>query len=142
VRRRYEARPALVQGRAFGLGLLGVVLAALLALVWMGGELYDISLIMTLVVFLPPVTYFPLLGLLGGWDRHGLEQFALAADGAGLAYALYYPAYRLSASLCRVSPLFGRYPIPHAEASAEAAELDQLRLERTYAVAPLPGGGG
>ncbi len=140
-RRRFEARPALMQGRAFGLGLLGVSLAALLVLVWMGGELYYVSLIMTLVVFLPAVIYFPLLGLLGGWDRHGLEQFALAADGAGLAYALYYPAYRLSAWLCWVSPLFDRYPIPHAEARAEAAELDQLRLERTYTAPPAPADG-
>jgi hypothetical protein len=132
-RRRFAARPALMQSRAFGLGLLGVSLAALLVLVWMGDELYYVSLIMTLVVFLPPVAYFPLLGLLGGWDRHGLEQFALAADEAGLAYALYYPAYQLSAWPCRLSPLFDRYPIPHAEARAEAAELDRLRLERTYA---------
>jgi O-antigen/teichoic acid export membrane protein len=135
-RRRFAARPALMQRRAFGLGLLGAVLAALLVLVWMGDEMYFVSLIMTLVVFLPPVAYFPLLGLLGGWDRHGLEQFALAADQAGLAYALYYPAHRLSAALCRVSPLFDRYPIPHAEAEAEAAELDRLRLERTYAAPP------
>jgi hypothetical protein len=38
VRRRFEARPALMQGRAFGLGLLGAALAALLVLVWMGGS--------------------------------------------------------------------------------------------------------
>jgi hypothetical protein len=139
ITRRFEARPALLQGRAFGLGLLGASLAVLLALVWMGGALYYVSLIMTLVVFLPPVAYFPLLGLLGGWDRHGLEQFALAADEAGLAYALYYPAYRLSARLCRWSPLFDHYPIPHTEATTEAAELDQLRLERTYAEAPSGG---
>jgi hypothetical protein len=112
--------------------LLFVVLAVLLVLVWLGNELYYVSLIMTIIVFLPPVLYFPILGLLGGWDTHGLEQFALAADEAGLAYALYYPAYRLSARLCRSSPLFDRFPIPHAEALAEAAELDQLRLEKTY----------
>jgi hypothetical protein len=130
---RHSSRPSpFMQRRAFGVGLLFVVLAVLLVLVWLGSEFYYVSLIMTMIVFLPPVLYFPILGLLGGWDTHGLEQFALAADEAGLAYALYYPAYRLSARLCRLSPLFNRYPIPHAEALAEAADLDQLRLEKTY----------
>jgi len=124
--------PGFVQSKGFNAGLLSVVLVVLLALVWLGDELYYVSLMMTTLVFLPPLLYFPILGLLGGWDTHGLEQFALAADQAGLAYALYYPAYRLSARLCRLSPLFDRFPIPHADAQAEAAELDQLRLEKTY----------
>ena len=132
VTRRSERPAPLMQTRAFSVGLLFVVLAVLLVLVWLGNEFYYVSLIMTMIVFLPPVLYFPILGLLGGWDTHGLEQFALAADEAGLAYALYYPAYRLSARLCRSSPLFDRFPIPHAEALAEAAELDRLRLEKTY----------
>jgi len=122
----------LVQRKGFNAGLLSVVLVVLLAQVWLGDELYYVSLMMTTLVFLPPLLYFPILALLGGWDTHGLEQFALAADQAGLAYALYYPAYRLSARLCRLSPLFDRFPIPHADAQAEAAELDQLRLEKTY----------
>ncbi len=128
----YSGPLPLMQRKGLNVGLLCVVLAVLLALVWMGDELYYVSLMMTMLVFLPPLLYFPILGLLGGWDRHGLEQFALAADQAGLAYALYYPAYRLSARLCRLSPLFDRFPIPHAEAQAEAVELDHLRLEKTY----------
>ena len=132
VTRSFASPAPFLQSKGFNAGLLIVVLAVLLALVWLGNELYYVSLIMTLIVFLPPLLYFPVLGLLGGWDVHGLEQFALAAEQAGLAYALYYPAYRLSAWLCRLSPLFDRFPIPHAAAQAEAAELDQMRLETTY----------
>jgi hypothetical protein len=135
ITRRFATPPSLLQSKAFNAGLMVVVLAVLLVLVWMGNELYYVSLIMTLIVFLPSLLYFPVLGLLGAWDTHGLEQFALAADQAGLAYALYYPAYRLSTWLCRRSPLFDRFPIPHVTAQAEAAELDQLRLERTYRTA-------
>jgi hypothetical protein len=130
---RRSTRPSpFMQSKGFSVGLLFVVLFVLVALVWLGNEFYYVSLIMTMIVFLPPVLYFPILALLGGWDTHGLEQFALAAEEAGLAYVLYYPAYRLSARLCRSSPLFDRFPIPHADALAEAAELDQLRLEKTY----------
>ena len=50
-------------------------------------------------------------------------------------------AYRLTAGLCGRSPLFDRHPIPHAEAQAEAAALDELRLERTYTAPPAAGGG-
>jgi hypothetical protein len=132
LRRRVASPASLVQDRWFNTGLLLVILAVLVALVWLGNEFYYVSLVMTLVVFLPVVLYFPLLGLLGGWDAHGLEQFALAAGEAGLAYALYYPAYELSARLCRRSRLYNRFPIPHTEAQAEAEELDQLRVEKTY----------
>jgi len=138
VTRRFVSAPPFLQSKAFNAGLLVVVLAVLLALVWLGNELYYVSLIMTMIIFLPLLLYFPVLALLGGWDAHGLEQFALAADQAGLAYALYYPAYRLSAWCCRLSPLFDRFPIPHAAAQAEAAELDQLRLEKTYTIAQAP----
>ena len=92
VTRRSAKPPPLMQSRGFSGGLLFVVLALLLALVWLGNEFYYVSLIMTMIVFLPPVLYFPILALLGGWDKHGLELFGLAADEAGLAYVLYYPA--------------------------------------------------
>ncbi len=136
---RRRVRPSsTMQDHRFSTGLLLTVLAVLVILVWLGNEFYYVSLIMTLIVFLPVVLYFPLLGLLGGWDENGLEQFALAAGEAGLAYTLYYPAYELSARLCSRSPLFNRFPIPHAEAQAEAAELDQLKVERTYQSSVLP----
>ncbi len=132
LRRPVLSATSFMRDRRFSAGVLSAVLAVLVALVWLGGEFYYVSLIMTLVVFLPMVLYFPLLGFLGGWDAHGLQQFALAADEAGLAYALYYPAYELSARLCSRSALYDRFPIPHADAQTEAAELDRLRLERTY----------
>lgn len=132
LRSHSHAPASLLQSKKFSAGLLLAVLAALVVLVWLGNEFYYVSLIMTLVVFLPIVLYFPILGLIGGWDAHGLDQFALAAGEAGLAYALYYPAYELSARLCHRTRLFNRFPIPHAEALAEAAELDQLRIEKTY----------
>ncbi|MSP11852.1 MAG: hypothetical protein EXR62_02725 [Chloroflexi bacterium] len=102
-----------------------------------GQPYYYIALILSYILLLPAVLFFPLLGWLGGWDDHGLSQFGRATLQAGLGYALYYPSYVLTLQAARFSPWHNRFAIPYAAAERESAELDQLRVERTF-IPPAP----
>jgi hypothetical protein len=51
---------------------------------------------------------------------------------AAFAFAIWRQVRAAKAIYNLQKPSFNRFPIPHADAQVEAAELDRLRLERTF----------
>ncbi|MHA1731778.1 MAG: hypothetical protein ACTSU5_07525 [Promethearchaeota archaeon] len=95
---------------ALYVGLLGPLLAGI------------VTIVVVLVVF--PAFMYPLwYGLLGGWDEFGLATYRKAASMAGPSSFFYSRAARITSWAAGVSPLTGRFAIPHERAEEEIGAL-------------------
>ena len=67
--------------------------------------------------------YFPLTGLMGGWDETNLEEFRKVSVMSGPSKIIVIPIYKLINFFCQKSPLHGRFAMPVAGVVQEAQEL-------------------
>ncbi len=89
-----------------------------------------VALVVLIVLLL--YGYFPLTALLGAWDTNSLRDFKNAAWMSGPSKFYVWPMYKLTAFVCKKSPLFNRFPIDATEAYVEAGELLAIK-ESHYA---------
>lgn len=87
-----------------------------------------------IMLFGSPFLIFLLYSLFGGWDDYGLSivKDAIALSGPSRRYITLL--YRVSAWGHARSPWKNRFPIPHADAAREIAELDDIKRRAWEAV--------
>jgi O-antigen/teichoic acid export membrane protein len=87
------------------------------------------SVVLFLAAMLPSLPLFCFCNaLFGGWDDEGLEELRRATDMSGLGKPIAWLIYKASTWGARWSPLHGRFPIPRAEAQAEARALTAAKV--------------
>jgi hypothetical protein len=75
--------------------------------------------------------YFPLTGLMGGWDETNLEEFRKVSLMSGPSKFIVIPIYRMVSYFCKKSPLHGRFELPVGLVVQEAKELlEEKRYKR------------
>jgi len=83
-------------------------------------------LFVALVPALPLFSFWS--GVFGGWDDQGVRELETAAGMSSLAKPVAYLVYWGTALGARISPLHGRWPIPHQAAVVEATSLGEERV--------------
>ncbi len=67
--------------------------------------------------------YFPLTGILGGWDQTNLDEFRKVSKMSGPSKFVVKPIYGIVNRVCKRSKLHGRYAMPIEGVIQEAQEL-------------------
>jgi hypothetical protein len=73
------------------------------------------------------MVYFPLTGILGGWDNTNLKEFKKVAMMSGPSKFVTYPIYKSVEKMCHWSRLHGRFEMPVEGVLKEATELLEIK---------------
>nr|MDO8115128.1 hypothetical protein [Candidatus Sigynarchaeota archaeon] len=115
--------PALTN--AFGGEDLGIIIAAVITVLF--------------AIFFGLFFFFPVYGLMGGWDKNSLAVFKEAVEISGPSKFIFMPILRMTLFLGTRSPLHDKFPIPFERAQQEAVELMQLRHIKDTIVKEIKG---
>jgi len=103
------------------------VLRTLVELIWQPEQV--VSAVLFFVAMVPALPLFSFWsGIFGGWDDQGVRELEIATGMSSLAKPIAYLVYWGTALGARISPLHGRWPIPHRAAVAEAVSLGEERV--------------
>jgi hypothetical protein len=81
--------------------------------------------------------FFPVYSFFGGWDDHTIAVFQEAVEISGPSRLFFMPIFKVSKFMTRISPLHGRFPIPHERAMGEATDLMRIRHVKDVLVKEL-----
>jgi len=70
---------------------------------------------------------FPAYSMCGGWDDNTIAIFKEAVEISGPSKMFFSPILKVTLFVCKISPLHGKFPIPHEQAAQEALELMKMR---------------
>ncbi|MEX2728771.1 MAG: lipopolysaccharide biosynthesis protein [Candidatus Sigynarchaeum springense] len=99
------------------LGLVVPVIYAAIACVVLG------------IYVLPGIGYFFPLALLGGYDKHTLEDFKNAVALAGPSKIVVVPWYKCASLAARISPLHDKFPMYYDHVGEEIEELMAMKAK-------------
>jgi hypothetical protein len=108
---------------AFGGEDLGMILAAVISVLF--------------AIFFGLFFFFPMYGLMGGWDVNSLAVFKEAVEISGPSRFFFMPILKMTLFLGTKSPLFNKFPIPYEKALEESIELMRRRHVKDMLVKEL-----